>query len=68
MKKNEFDATAILSVEAKQKIEWWLNNVEKLEKTISEQSTGIESCCDSSSFFTEHILWSPKNWESLVYN
>ena len=55
MKKGEFDATAILSVKAKQKIEWWLNNVEKLDKIIS-------------SFFTEHILWSPKNWESLVYN
>ena len=44
-----FDAPAKISSEGKQDLEWWLGNVDNIEKLIALPSIDLEYFCDSSS-------------------
>ena len=50
LSKGNFDAPAKISSEGKQELEWWLENIDYIEKPIALSSIDLEYFCDSSSF------------------
>ena len=50
LNKGNFDAPAKISSEGKQELEWWLENIDYIEKPIALPSTDLEYFCDSSSY------------------
>ena len=51
LNKGNFHASAKISPEGKQELEWWLENTDNIEKPIALPSIDLEYFCDSSSYF-----------------
>ena len=50
LNKGNFDAPAKISPEGKQELQWWLKNIDNIEKPIALPSIDFEYFCDSSSY------------------
>ena len=50
LSKGNFDASAKISSEGKHELEWWLENIDYIEKPIALSSIDLEYFCDSSSY------------------
>ena len=50
LNKANFDAPAKISSEGKQELEWWLENIDYIEKPIALPSIDLEYFCDLSSY------------------
>ena len=50
LNKGNFDAPAKISSKGKQRLEWWLENADNIEKPIALHLVDLEYFCDSSSY------------------